>query len=112
MEKKTESSELLIYVLVIIGVIFIFVKTYTFFNNKISRINCESNITILEKSAERFITYRADKIANEEGYLDIPLLIRGRFLTMHLKCPQKGFYKVNAAARVYCTEHGRPRGGR
>jgi len=112
MEKKAESSELLIYVLVIIGVIFIFVKTYSFFNDRINRINCESNITILEKSAERFRTYRADKIANDEGYLNIPLLIRGRFLTIDLKCPQKGFYKVDTAAKVYCTEHGRPRGGK
>ncbi len=109
--KSTSYSEILIYVLIIIGISAIFIKTYYFFQHRIDLITCQGNITTLQQAVERFRTYRPEEVGDDTGKLKMLLLIKEKFLPVAVVCPENGVYKTDENKKVYCTVHGYLRGG-
>ncbi len=112
MKNKVINSNIVVYIAVIIGIVFIFLRTYNFFNEKINRLGCEANITTLRASIERFRSYRHGEIADDEGRIDMSVLIAAKVLPNKVVCPINGDYKTDPRGQIYCTFHGKKAGGK
>ncbi|MBU0635291.1 MAG: hypothetical protein KKB82_02030 [Candidatus Omnitrophica bacterium] len=105
MKDKVILSEFLSYIIIVIGLVFIFYKTYTIVNNRIIEITCASNVSVLEETVERFKSSRATEVKTGQGQIDIFLLVREKFLSYPVKCPKGGIYKIKPEGKVFCTFH-------